>query len=392
MRGAGCKWPSSANRSLSVILTSAVALVGCKHRPVEQSSVRQQPSSQHQVTSMLYKNVGEYADECAAEVGYLPPFSCDDGIWTPIFQLGKEVSRSDLQAKQPAECDNPTLLKGGDGACAPSQLLRLKVYEDRSLTVEAQQRDAIAICRPYSNAKLDSGLFNDIALIAHNRLTGATCFFQMYEEGAGRSGKLVPSPNALSGSDNFWLTPPNNSFAECSTCHEADPFIHTPYVMRVRGWGDSPKQSPHSKYYAQVPSSAPMVPSNPNGKYYPVGTKEPFIKWRPPVVVSRSDAPLCTSCHRLGKGQGCLFSKNAVGEAIGSGRGAANMEFPNSHWMPMPGKQRFKQSLSGEPSLDSWERNFREEATKIFECCSNAENLPKECQLKPLEFWSRPER
>lgn len=121
----------------------------------------------------------DYARQCADEIEPLPAFNCMDGgpgnevTELPILVNGKPVKH------HVDKCDNPVQLelKGGQGQCVPfSRLVKLKSVKSSVI--------ALALCRKHlDHGKTDeeiakSSLFDDIAVIQHDRATGRTCFFQ----------------------------------------------------------------------------------------------------------------------------------------------------------------------------------------------------------------------
>ena len=119
-------------------------------------------------------------------------------------------------------------------------------------------------------------LFDDIAVIQHDRTTGRTCFFQSRLE-ANLDGRTVPSPSATSPqSSQYWLETANVSAIGCTSCHGADPFIWSPYVAQK---ADLSKWDPLGKY----DSNFADLFSGPVKTFAPPGNK-------------------CLGCHRFGRG------------------------------------------------------------------------------------------
>ena len=118
---------------------------------------------------------------------------------------------------------------------------------------------ALALCRKH----LDHGateeeiakspLFDDIAVIQHDRATGKTCFFQStfaHPENPINPALLRPDqrqvfrehdakgtlPDPAKDTDaarNFWAESPEVITIGCTSCHAADPFFWSPYVAPV---------------------------------------------------------------------------------------------------------------------------------------------------------------
>jgi hypothetical protein len=139
-------------------------------------------------------------------------------------------------------------------------------------------------------------------MIGHNPETGATCFFvskinrtaPTEDKDLGHSFGFVPSVNSQEG-QTLWKSPREMTEVSafrggsqpCVDCHDNDPFIHTPFFHQVKKNGET------------------LLPSNPNGKYFVVGSKyHQTAAWEVKVLVS-PEAGTCTSCHRIGSRRTC---------------------------------------------------------------------------------------
>ena len=227
----------------------------------------------------------EYAKACAIDIGDIPALHCMDGEIIPITVKGKAVF-----APVPNEaCDRPVKLPNGDNQCMPfTRLLDLSPTNRPEVTV-------MAICRKYhASTGVNDSTFHDLAIVAHNRKNGATCFFQS-EPGQAVDGKLVPSPmeNSLAA-DAVWLKPSADTQGvvsyvapggiACTNCHDADPFILSPWIKQV----------------------AKLEKWDPNGKYL-VDRHGVFsdVAGRPWATRTNGTAPArqlegCNGCHRIG--------------------------------------------------------------------------------------------
>lgn len=140
----------------------------------------------------------------------------------------------------------------------------------------------------------DPGFVNspDMAVIGHHPRTGATAFFQYYDPARPKSGRVVVAPFSEDG-PSFWspIEVIADSFA-CQRCHDAGPFIHSPWIDQVRV----------AEYVPGQPVPEPIVPSDPLGPYFFIdaGEGERFAWWN--HALEHFDKPDngCTQCHRIG--------------------------------------------------------------------------------------------
>jgi len=124
-------------------------------------------------------------------------------------------------------------------------------------------------------------------MIGHNTETGATCFFES-PDAIGGDGHIeylrfgddgyldgeLPGPDEPEFDDAF--IPP---VGECSSCHQSDPFIHTPWIDQAR-LPDDPSQ--------------PVLPevAGPESPYWVVGGAD----WNRRTVHIEGNG--CVACHR----------------------------------------------------------------------------------------------
>jgi CVNH domain len=223
-----------------------------------------------------------YAQACAAKMGRIPDFDCLTGQVLPITVGGVEQT-----VPQPS-CDKPVILGlSNEGQCVPfARLLELDVGRPDTETV--------AICRRYHGRDKDSPLFDDIAIVQHDRVSGDTCFFQS-PVGSGIDASHMPSPsNDSPEASSKWLEVSAGGHGpggiDCTRCHDADPFILSPYVQ----------QRAHVEHW------------DPLGKYQPdpfgVMGVSGFLSVRPK---NGSNYDECSLCHRIG-----VHSWNGIGAQI----------------------------------------------------------------------------
>jgi hypothetical protein len=269
-----------------------------------------------------------YANACRKAIGPIPAFSCADGAIVPITVNGKPA-----EAKPGLECDRPALLGNGpksNGQC---------VANSRLLSLSTQSAQVAIMCRQKHIRSRTSMQFDEIDVVAHNPATGATCWFQaLGARGGPVEGAHVPSPtDAANG--KYWR-PPNDVASEgCGVCHDAGPFVFSPFVGQV--WN--------------------RMPVDPFGPYFHVDPGEiGFEKWPTLEIAPRDNA--CLGCHRIGTGASCSSLTSWMsGRAAPTGVDGWGRRFPGSHAMP-PG-------FTG--SLTAWNEIYGASVDQIRSCCSN---------------------
>lgn len=143
--------------------------------------------------------------------------------------------------------------------------------------------------KPTDENFIDAG---DVAIIGHHPRTGASTYFQFYDPGNPKSAQVVVSPFSGEKGMRFWSPLVTNAKVfQCQRCHNADPFIHTPWIDQVRV--SEPKDG--------EPFPEPMLPSNPLGPFFSIDSEEGglFAFWED--WLRHLDAPknACTQCHRV---------------------------------------------------------------------------------------------
>jgi hypothetical protein len=238
------------------------------------------------------ESLSQYARNCDQHVGgTVPSFSCLDGALVPI------------ENKRGTSCSNPSNLIN---SC--NEYNRVGKLESNDPNVEIR-----FMCRHYT--PVDSPLastFNDIAVIQHNRVSGATCFYQS-PAGPPMDGSYVPAPRT---GDTKIFQHSMVSGGACAKCHDNRGFIRTANLRGV--------QNPH------------RIPDPPketmNYRFPGEGTRN----WRV-YKVKALNRPTCSGCHTMGS-----FSENETRLLFGSsgtlGLEAAGTSQPNllpgtSAWM-----------------------------------------------------------
>ncbi len=344
-----------------------------------------------------------YAERCAKAIGYIKPFSCvDDGRTVPITVEGVE------QTRFVKKCDRPQYLTlGGPTQCATNtRVNRMKVYTDKTYTTERTDSLAVFFCRHYEDpvdltpiggrVGPDYPYFHDVAIIEQNKESGKTCYFQAL--GGGRPqgekdedlyGLRVPSPTETNdefeanttpeqktagaqhawpdANGGFWLSPGNIGAIHCVSCHDSDPFMHSPWIDQMKVLDAS-----------NQPTDKLLVPSNARGIYKIISGGVPQIKnWDTSYSVKTADSA-CESCHRIGSMNTCrTWSKDAyplhddgVDYPLAAyydpdSKGPWATKHPNHHWMPPPPAD------AGERT--DWEASlpdYKASATELRQCCT----------------------
>jgi hypothetical protein len=337
------------------------------------------------VPALAEYSIRDHGVECESEIGPIPPFNCiADGQIIPITRNGQPIANHVAHQK----CDRPPLLGlgGSDGQCLPYARVGTLPGKNATGALDPDIQWAF-ICRRYSlRTDPNDPKFEDVALIGHNKATGATCFFQMLKHDPpehGLDATRVPPPSepveatppgAIKAKD-FWETPETTAAIGCNSCHDNDPFIHTPYVDQVRRDLDG--------------RSVPLVPAGPNLKANPpeksrykfVGApfQENFpASWRwlkPTRLQPLGNA--CTTCHNMGTNRSCnFFARLAGGQDSPAGVSQYGSSWPHSHWMP-PDIE-----ISG-MTEDDWKLDFAASLKQIVDCCNDPSAAV--CRRRPFD-------
>lgn len=315
-----------------------------------------------------------YAEECQAEVGLMPEFDCLDFPEIPTTQDGERLSvagsgtslviqkngraipgrlvNEAATATTPAvvdqweprpKCDNPSW---ASTPCYPGT---------RAGLVESGGASWAILCRRQKVQRSDDPNFDLVGVIAHNKKTGATCFFDKAPGTPPVTKRSFPQPGngdpaIQRAAMRTWAAPDApGSFENCLSCHVAGAFIRTPYV-------------------ASLKLSAAM---DPTGDYKVVGAVF-GREWggaRAPKNLEVTDAD-CSSCHRLGATeQTRMFASIATGGAdiddkssdtrLAKVRGVAT-RWPSGYFMPPRGRRL--------GSLEAWEKQFGAERDALHAC------------------------
>jgi len=295
------------------------------------------------------QTITEYGQQCADLIGDIPAFNCNDGVNVPITVNGKVPEKYISKMT----CDKPAMLPYGDdtfGQCTPySKILNLSKGDVQ----------ISAFCRREHLRDKNSEFYDEVDIILHSVKSGDTCWFHAADESDGTKGfnaSRVPPPNEITppighvSATDFWWTPAKTAGFGCGSCHDADPFMYSPYIGQV--WH--------------------MVPVDPFGWYNNhIGVA--FQEWPIPKSISTKNNT-CTGCHRIGNLMSC--SANFIGSAAGrvanpAGNDLAN-SYPLSHWMP----------ANNFHSETFWNQTYTQSVNDLLSCCDDPTQAI--CILKPI--------
>lgn len=200
----------------------------------------------------LTDTLPQYAAKCDAAIGItVPDFVCGNGTVVPTTNHAN------------GKCDRPNRL---NQECDPNSRFQ----------VLANTADAyiVAHCRKRGYG---AGRYGDIAVIQHNKTTGATCFYQALGDLDGN----VKAPSK--GSSAWpWYSPASTASIRCNRCHDNGPIIRSPYLTQLTGADQLPGAGDFS--------------FNSNQPYSFVG--EDFASWKAYKVEVSGNT--CNGCHRMG--------------------------------------------------------------------------------------------
>jgi hypothetical protein len=306
---------------------------------------------------------------------------CADGDILPITQKNVDIPAktksdgSNFTAK--TECDRPPLLlleKGSIGQCVPNS--RLRVTQVPQQGVEENDRPYYALlCRNYAYRSLDSQATNpeydDIAMIVYSPQNHKTCFFQRFADAQIRGvkqersafakiealpGKDIASPFSANA-DKFWDGPTVVQDINCAQCHDANPFVRSPYAF-------------------QVAKGTNKLPDRKLDRGYSIFYLDEFgVDWKKYHAYfniqghGKGTPGACLECHSLGPG---LSSGNFTRYSSGTlAPGQLNSStYALTHWMP-PGANK-----------DTWEKDFRAAVDEMTAC--NAKPEKPSCKKQDL--------
>jgi hypothetical protein len=291
----------------------------------------------------------EYGEQCARELGQVPPFNCNDGTDIPITINGKPPA----PGESPTRCDKPSLLHpttAVEGQCIPySKILNLS-HGNTQIS---------AYCRRNTLRDDKDPRYDEVVMVVHHAGNGKTCWFQS-QTGAGADGldaSRVPPPNEKApppghpAAVEFWTTPAKIAAAKptCIACHDAGPFIFSPYIGQV--WD--------------------KVPTDPWGKYTSIGPA--FSSYHLSTITTPGNA--CIGCHRIGSEQSCTaYIGLSAGRLSAPGNSQLASRYPLSHWMPTDNNM----------SEAQWNEANVRSVDALLSCCKDKAHKDPNCTFTPI--------
>lgn len=236
----------------------------------------------------------EYGERCVAELGEIPFFEKNgDGDYSTYdcldsTEIPMTITAPDGSVMHPTDgtvnqCDKPEYIYS---LCEAGPRVATKTND--------QGTRWTLLCRK-SKGGLTSDQYNDIAMIGHNPFTGKTCFFQnaLYSK---TDGGHVPHPADKAKSQNLWSGVHGGlgSGIECAHCHDADPFIHSPWIdgaKDAQGREIVPKMGVDPDFSIGA-NDTPYSIVNLGGQH-----------WTMEKQLVSAEANACLRCHRMAGGQ-----------------------------------------------------------------------------------------
>lgn len=304
----------------------------------------------------------EYADQCVREIGEIPPFNCNDGTDIPITIDGKPPRPKE----SPLRCDKPSLLSPraeAKGQCIPfSKILNLS--RGNTQISAYCRRDVL---RPDKDPHYDG-----VVVVMHHSGNGKTCWFEAKPPPVSKSPVDVPASRGIVATRvpppnerkppagqppavEFWATPAvvASEKPTCLQCHDAGPFIFSPYIGQV--WD--------------------KVPTDPWGKYSSIG--QAFSSYH--LMTMSTPGNTCVGCHRIGSEQSCTaFLGLSVGKLKAPGNDQLANSYPHDHWMPTDNAM----------SKEQWSTANVASVEALLACCRDPAHKDPNCAFTPMPSGS----
>jgi hypothetical protein len=221
----------------------------------------------------------EYAKMVEPELGVPPRINLDEGVEIPLYVDGVQK----YGVFNPDAVDNPSLL--GKGTTASGSVLQR--YEGK--TADGKPLPDVVWVAFGRNENRDGNhrrFIGSVQMIGYNQTTGATAFF----ETSAPAPWITQDETTLRMRGQIpWIDEPrefNKAFqtpaavrTQCVSCHQADPFITSPFVNAARIPGTDESVVPF------LDADAP---------YYVIGGED----WDMRTIHIEGNA--CFECHRVG--------------------------------------------------------------------------------------------
>lgn len=289
--------------------------------------------------------------------GWLPStdeLQCSNAETIVTYHATLSELEYELEPSPPSavRCANPSLLTD---SCRQGSKLGHITHEDVSM---------YWVCRdPYLDFD-GSVIYEDMAVIGHNRRTGATCFWDdindvMHDNDAPPLDLAEATEAERARSIDLFTYTDGSS---CVSCHDHDPFLYTPYLQSTNWQSVAADKGPyHLVRLSGVPRSTEVS-----------------------HIVSPEAAP-CTSCHRLGSKNTCsffapdAFATHKIDAYEAELRAAAepgSPHWPLAYWMP-DGAQAVEE-------FEDWEAMFGAAREHVLGCCEAPGISRDGCEWAPV--------
>lgn len=327
----------------------------------------------------IYEHGKECFDRFQVEV---PQFDCDG---PDSSRLKIELDGEEVLGFTPPDCDVPSLV-GTRYACVPGN----RVTKFESVNKYGHTIATVVVCRRASYSALDSGRYDNIAVLQSDLQNNETCWYQIRKD-ASFVGRAIPAPYSAGRvkgdatdrkARDIYESPVTltSDDTECYRCHDNKVFIRTPWIS-VKN---------------QVPSKTGKVNEIPRTEGEPLYLGKAYREWNlpanrptqikidsaafdqafPPSAAERSAiqagtmAPsnACTSCHSIAKseiasgaqgtcnhfarywmaGKPSSFSGTVSGSKISS----FGNSFPRNAWMPPSAAAQFQTNAAYQAFYD----------------------------------------
>ena len=386
------------NRVISLSLIMASSLSSCNVINAirgERISPSDAPGS-HAVD----EDISSYAEFCRQELGFvgvdIKPLNCLDGAEVPLQIEGKPPTDDQYQKLSKGEigCDTPSWLEGVGcvnynfvqyRAIAPDVDLVL-ICRSRSYTTSKDRAARVAAYQASSSASDFRSLyyFDSLGMIATNKKTGKTCFFDQVVAAYGGyipfpdrrespamndlpeprpAGEAATNESIISEVINVtpaktWKKPFQTARLDrCTICHDSGPWKHTPWL-------------PASADVPPNPRGVPMIPIGPIFEGWRSLHRPTAVTTAPVEVNGKKEPQLCTSCHRIGFEETC---RNGIGFATGQKDivkvSQLGQQARVKYWMP-PETADTKKLNDHDFEVD-WQTRYKAHYDAMRRCCDN---------------------
>ena len=173
----------------------------------------------------------EYAKMVEPDLGVPPRIDLDQSVEIPLYVNGVQTYGNLGRA-----CDNPSVL--GKDTVSGSTLQR---YEGRTADGKPLP-DVVWVSFGRNSSHRHDKVVGSVQMIGYNKKTGATAFFESgdeispwvtLDEGTLRMRGVMPWIDQPSEFDKAFR-PPTPNAPQCVQCHQADPFITSPFINAAK--------------------------------------------------------------------------------------------------------------------------------------------------------------